>query len=107
MPTIIFLPTERVQQVDDFPANCTRTQEGALYVRPGGTLVVSDQEALHLRSKGIKFSVSGRVAKATPGTAPTDPAPADRPAPKPLPGLAASPIGGGQLGGSQGEPEQK
>lgn len=106
MPNIIISPTAQLQQIDDFPESAQRTVEGALHIRPGATYVVSDGEAAHLASKGIKFSVSGKPKAVPIGKATTDPAPAPVPAPKPLPGVPASPFGGGQLKAAQGD-EQK
>lgn len=109
MPTIIFSPTAQLQQVEDFPDNCERTIKGAIYVRPGGTCVVSDCEAAHLKSKGIVFTVAGAPKLgATASTSPA-PTPAKPPsAPKaPLPGLPSNPFGGAAPTGAQSDTEQK
>lgn len=106
MPTIIFSSTAQLQQVEDFPSSCKRSVDGALHVRPGATCVVTDQEALHLNSKGIKFSVSGRAKPVPLSKAATDPAPAPTATAKALLPRPATPFDAAPSDGS-GEPEQK
>jgi hypothetical protein len=107
MPTIIISPTAQLQQLDDFPDTVERTIEGSLHIRPGATYVLSDGEAAHLTSRGIKYSVVGKAKPAPLSEAPTDPAPAAETPLRTLPGIPASPFGGGQPEGAQGEDEEK
>jgi hypothetical protein len=106
MPNIIISPTAQLQQVDDFPDTVERTVEGAMHIRPGATYVLSDGEASHLASKGIKFSVSGKPKAVALSKATTGPAPVAVPAPTPLPGVPAFGGGSSSLKGAQGG-EQK
>lgn len=50
MPMLVIPPHIHPRQVDDFPASCKRSQEGALYVRPG-TQAVTAEELAHLQDK--------------------------------------------------------
>jgi hypothetical protein len=100
MPTIIFSPTAQLQQVDDFPKDCERSVTGAIHIRPGSTVVVTDGEAAHLKTKGIVFSVVGRARAAAPSATPSATLPPTAPL-KPLPGPSATPSGSVPLTGSQ------
>lgn len=73
MPNIIYSPTAQLVQVEDFPADCERTVKGALYVRPGTSAVVSDDEAKHLKARGIVFSVVGASKPPKPPPKPAAP----------------------------------
>jgi hypothetical protein len=94
MPTIIFSPSAQLQQIDDFPADCGRTVVGAIHVAPGRTCVVSDDEAAHLKARGVVFSVAGAPLKPPAASrAGRKPAPAAPPPTTPLPGQSPGPFG--------------
>lgn len=105
MPTIIFSPTAQLQQVDDFPKDCERTVTGAIHVRPGGTYVVSEGEAAHLKSKGIVYSVTGEGEDPL-DTASTSPAPAPSSSSDSLPGFVVGPDEDAPHEGAQEDEEQ-
>ena len=65
--TIIFSPMTQVAQVEDFPEGAARSVKGALHVKPSATRVVTQDEAQHLKARGINFTViGGKLSKPTP-----------------------------------------
>ena len=72
MPVIQFRRNAKQIQVEDFPKECKRTVEGAMYVRPGATAVITDAELKHLQDRKIPLLV-------VPEKAPAKPAPEDSP----------------------------
>lgn len=79
LQTIIFSPIAQVVQIDDFPEDIKRTIKGALHVKPGATRVVTEEEAAHLKARGIHFTVIGQPTKPSkPAPAEESPAPAGR-----------------------------
>jgi hypothetical protein len=89
MPTIIYSPSALVQQVDNFPKEVERSLKGALYIRPGATVTVTDGEAKHLKTQGVQFIEVGQGK----GRRKTDPPPAGAGVVQPVPGVVASGAG--------------
>jgi len=85
MPTIVYSPGVQVQQVE-IPKEVERSIKGALYIRPGATVTVTDGEAKHLKAQGVKFIEVG--AKAT-GKGKADAAPVKTGEVRPVPGVVA------------------
>lgn len=65
MPVIQFRTNAAIEQVEDFPKGCGRTEEGAFHVRPGATRVVTSAELAHLQKRGCRLTVI-RQADAPP-----------------------------------------
>lgn len=70
-------------QIEGFPADCARSQKGALHVRPG-TMTITDGELSHIRKHhkevARRFVVRPVVAKPAPVAAATPtPPPAEAP----------------------------
>lgn len=79
-----------VCQVDDFPPKTPRSREGAVHIRPNSTTSITQQEADHIKSKGIRFTKLGKTAP-PPVPAQGDVAAAPPSAPEPTPAPAPEP----------------
>lgn len=97
MPVIQFRRHAKQVQVEDFPKGCERTVEGAMYVRPGATAVVTDAELKHLEKCKIPLLV---VSKDTPSK------PASDVTPEEPPQGGAQDVGGEDMGEAPTEPPE-
>jgi hypothetical protein len=99
MLTIVYSPGVQVQQVE-IPKEVERSIKGALYIRPGATVSVTEGEAKHLKAQGVKFIEVG--AKAT-AKKKADTAPVKTGEVQPVPGVGAPEAGPSDGAASDGE----
>lgn len=111
MSVIQFRTNAVLEQVEDFPKDCKRTEEGAFHVRPGATRVVTSAELAHLKKRGCRLIV---IRESDPPKGPekasepaTEPPPSSDPVPPKAPETAPETASDDSKGGKRGKGAKK
>jgi len=57
MFTIRFSPTVQIQQIENFPKNCSRSCKGSIHIKPGSTKMVTSDEMEYMKNMKIPFQI--------------------------------------------------